>query len=79
LGGNTSTFFLTNNLLIHSSAEQYDNMDTKDPLLNEITQRPEVNSPCIDAGMDKLMWDGIYTAQLTTDHMISVTKMLLLH
>ncbi len=39
---------------IDTSAVQYDNIISTDPLLDGATQRPLINSPCIDAGMDTL-------------------------
>jgi len=43
---------------INGSAEQYDNILAMDPLLDETTFIPGTNSPCIDAGLDKLTLDG---------------------
>lgn len=64
-GGNS---VVANNLLYNNldqdfigfrdSVEIYDNITTQDPLLDEITLRPGQNSPCIDAGLAKLILDG---------------------
>jgi len=43
---------------INASAAQYDNIFSTDPLLDGTTQRPLINSPCIDAGKDTLNLDG---------------------
>lgn len=50
-----------------ASAEQYDNILTKDPLLDEISFRPEINSSCIDVGIDKFILDGSTVIEITAE------------
>jgi hypothetical protein len=57
-----------NNLIeINDSVEQYDNIFEVDPMLDEITLRPGINSPCIDAGLDKFFLDGISVIEITPE------------
>lgn len=58
----------SNDLLeISGSAGQYDNILAMDPLLDETTFIPGTNSPCIDAGLDKLMLDGSPVIEISTE------------
>ena len=52
---------------ISNLAEQYDNILTEDPLLDEITLMPGNGSPAIDAGLDKFILDGITVIEITSD------------
>ena len=52
---------------INGTAEQYDNIFSEDPLLDETTLIPGTNSPCIDAGLDKLTLDGIPVIEISTE------------
>jgi hypothetical protein len=52
---------------IDNLAEQYDNMLTEDPLLDEITLMPGNDSPAIDAGLDKLILEEITVIEITSD------------
>jgi hypothetical protein len=52
---------------INGSAEQYDNLFSKDPLLDEITLLPGINSPCIDAGLGTLTLDGVPVIEISTE------------
>ncbi|MFC2116269.1 FlgD immunoglobulin-like domain containing protein [Bacteroidota bacterium] len=52
---------------IHDSVEQYDNLVTKAPLLNETNLSPGTNSPCIDAGLDKFILDGITVIEIKSE------------
>lgn len=52
---------------INNSVEQYDNIFAEDPLLDELTLRPGINSPCIDAGLDKFTLDGISVIEISSD------------
>jgi len=58
----------SNDLLeINGSADQNGNILAMDPLLNETTFIPGTNSPCIDAGLDKLTLDGSPVIEISTD------------
>jgi len=48
-------------------AEQSDNISNSDPLLNEITHKPGMNSPCIDAGLSIFSLDGIPVIEINTE------------
>jgi hypothetical protein len=52
---------------INNSVEPYDNIFTEDPLLDEVTLRPGINSPCIDAGLDKFILDEISVIEISPE------------
>jgi hypothetical protein len=52
---------------IDNLAEQYDNMLSDDPLLDEITLMPGNESPAIDAGLDKFIMEEITVIEITSD------------
>jgi len=62
-------FFNNNSDLIeiNGSAVQSENIFDEDPLLDAITWIPMKNSPCIDAGLDKLVLDGITVIGISTE------------
>ncbi len=52
---------------ISNLAEQYDNLLTEDPLLNDITLVPGNGSKAIDAGLAKFMLDEITVIEIPSD------------
>ena len=52
---------------ISNLAEQYDNLLTEDPLLDDITLMPQNGSPAIEAGLAKFMLDGITVIEIPSD------------
>ncbi len=54
-------------IAFHDAAEKYNNIFATDPVVDEITLKPESGSPCIDAGLDTLILDGIPVIEISPE------------